>query len=782
MEVFAWAEKLSEQLNKAGQPELARQIFELPVSAVAQHSPGWESIYLSVLAASRELENPWLEAYAHHWAAQSRVSRDGEGRTALNDVISAVERSHQPDCIECPQAVCLVQDLATVYSVTDRSGYIEERLGVVDETLARIDKTWTCFHCLNRERADALNDAGRYEEALVVLDESDELMRADGEEIIWHSTIRPNALIELGRVQEALDWMVEADNHDDDEEDATWFGRQIVKAYALALLDRVDEADDVIPPSSDVVGGDYRSWVRAAEEIIRRGKWDNDWQYGATLRRMTAELIIKGNGAAVELAEIHCRRAVERKAGWTARQALEQFGRAQQILRDPHRVDPLGDELRAIVEGLGVTTYLPVDPLQLVEFLADNRDPEKEIDLLLLARQEASDDDAIAQQVVRALFALGEAETAKTMALEALEEQPGSEQRAREALSLLKHGDDEDGQRKLAERIQITLPELHHWILVDLASGSSEWSEVIKHCEQIISINPQHLPSRRRWAQTATKLRDFATSFRLQNEVIEILKTQDEDTTSDMWDLLSYATLAGEWETVRARATALGMTLDEGTGPIDEEWAFIKVAYDELDKDGDRVICTALRTGPVTGRVMSVMPPPYPVKTGDLVVFDAAPLNPKQEAVNQDEEDDDNASGDDNWMPVFQVIGIINEGNMASWVIDGPTPEGDGWDTFRNEIRESGWGLWALSSDSYMVTNPDAGHTDAVLSDVQELPGVFAALAVPAGVTPLEVHHRLVVLTQSWERPVAWLRLAEAAGLDQHELDRQQKIVDDYNL
>lgn len=781
MEVFGWVEQLVEQLIEADQTDLARAIYALPTAAVEQHSAGWESDYHTVLAAARELENPWLEAYAHHWASQSRVSRDGAGRTALNDVISAVERSHHPDCIDCPQTVCLVQDLATVYSVTDRAGYINERLEVVDETLARIDKSWTCFHCLHRERADALHDAGRHDEALATLQISDDLLTADGEDLQWHSCIRPNALIQLGRTEEALAWMIEADDHDDDEDDATWFGRQVVKAHALALLDRVDEAIEVIPPARDLVGGDYASWRRAAEEIVARDGWDNDWQYGATLQRMTKELIAKGNGSAVELAETHCRRAVERGARWTASNALDQFVSAQQILRDPTRVDATFAELRTLVDSMDQDVTLPVSALELVEHLNDNKDPETEIDLLLLARSQAPEDDGLAVQVVRALYALGEVEMAHASASEALDQQPHSVRRAAEVRSLLDQADDIDGQRALAVRLQTTQPRMHHSILANLAFGESEYETTIGHCEAMITLDAQELPGRRLWAQSSIKLGDPATALRLHNEIIAILEGQDEDSTSDRWDSLSSATLAGEWELVRNRATAMGMAFPEGTGPIDEEWAIVQVAYEEQDSDGDRVIATGIRTGPVTVRVLSVSPPQYPVKTGDVVVFDAAPLNPKPAVEEAEESTDDHESRDDHestdeptWTPIFPVMGVLSEGNMNSWIIDGVTPSDGQWETFRNEIRAAGWGLWALSRDEYTVTNPS--------DEDNELPAVYAALASPPDVSARMVHDRLRVMTADWEHPIAWLNLAHAAEVDQAEIERQEKIVEKYDL
>lgn len=67
----------------------------------------------------------------------------------------------------------MTQDLASCYANVDGPGWVEERIEVCDETLARIDPTWACFHCLSNEKAEALLDDGRGEDALAFLAEQE---------------------------------------------------------------------------------------------------------------------------------------------------------------------------------------------------------------------------------------------------------------------------------------------------------------------------------------------------------------------------------------------------------------------------------------------------------------------------------------------------------------------------------------------------------------------------------------------------------------------------------
>ncbi|REM95695.1 hypothetical protein DSI35_28675, partial [Mycobacterium tuberculosis] len=68
--------------------------------------------------------------------------------------------------LDCPQSICVTQDLAACYGNIDGPGWVPERIEVCDETLGRIDPSWACFQCLSCEKADALLDDGRGQDAL----------------------------------------------------------------------------------------------------------------------------------------------------------------------------------------------------------------------------------------------------------------------------------------------------------------------------------------------------------------------------------------------------------------------------------------------------------------------------------------------------------------------------------------------------------------------------------------------------------------------------------------
>lgn len=132
-----------------------------------------EALLPEVKALSRTLNNPWLEIFVRHWEMRNRVGNQLEGETALADAVSLFELANRDDTQACPQSVCVTQDLASCYANVDGPGWVEERIEVCDETLARIDPTWACFHCLSNEKAEALLDDGRGEDALAFLAEQE---------------------------------------------------------------------------------------------------------------------------------------------------------------------------------------------------------------------------------------------------------------------------------------------------------------------------------------------------------------------------------------------------------------------------------------------------------------------------------------------------------------------------------------------------------------------------------------------------------------------------------
>ena len=72
-----------------------------------------------------------------------------------------------------------------------------------------------------------------------------------------------------------------------------------------------------------------------------------------------------------------------------------------------------------------------------------------------------------------------------------------------------------------------------------------------------------------------------------------------------------------------------------------------------------------------------------------------------------------------------------------------------------------------------------AGEEYDPVASGERLPGVYFAIASPPGVTPLEAYTLMNGLTKSWEHPLCYYGLAQAAGAD---TKAHEDIIERYGL
>ena len=87
------------------------------------------------LALVRAQKHPWAEVYVRHWYMQSKILHRHEVQDTLSDAVDLLEFANRPETRDCPQSVCVTQDLACAYADIDGPGYARERLAVAAETL-----------------------------------------------------------------------------------------------------------------------------------------------------------------------------------------------------------------------------------------------------------------------------------------------------------------------------------------------------------------------------------------------------------------------------------------------------------------------------------------------------------------------------------------------------------------------------------------------------------------------------------------------------------------------
>ncbi|MFG3054280.1 hypothetical protein ACGFZP_25445 [Kitasatospora sp. NPDC048239] len=782
-DIWAWVHDTHQQLAEAGHRRLADAIYELPGHANEGRNDQLDAVFPEAVAAARALGLPWVEVYLRHWRMQNLLNKRHQGEQALPEAVDLLEFAHREETAGCPQSVCVVQDFAICHARVDGPGYVAERIAVLSETLERIEPARACFDCLSREYSDALEDDGRPAEALSHLDTAAARIQAAGERLSLHfHHARAGTLHLLDRHEEVLallDTAEQAERARDreiDESDRRWGA--LLRARALASLGRTEEALALLPPLEQAERhADLRAgWTKTVELLVAAGAWENDAELGAALAGWVGYLDATGSHRpCVDLLLAAGRLALARGARTVALTLAATGERKLGRLRRTEGVAEQVAELRAAAEALAVPA-LPVPPAELAAHLAETDAPyESAADLLSAAleqyRGEPAGATGLALSLAAVLGGLGHARAAADLLWERLDTDPASEELTGMLGAMLIEAKDDEGVRRLADRLALTSPADGHWVRARWAAAEGRWAEAVEQCEAILAAHPDRINTRRLAATAATELGDHVTVQRLYQEILEHALPAEGTPEHerhrtvrepDLWHLITAATANRDWAVVRSTGALIGIEFDEPEGPVDEEWQLVTVRATRTN--GATADLPAVRTGPATARILPVLGDDLTLNHGDVVVFGPALLEepPAEDAPEEEKR---------RWRPVFGLLTLLDPAGCTTYWIDGGWPGDQAWGVLREELQQAGYAVWAYSGEQYSITDP--AEKDGML------PGIYAALAVPPTAQAAEADALLHRLTAAWPHPLAWLDLARAAGAD---TARHEGIIERYGL
>ncbi len=768
MDIWDWVFRLEDDLEEAGHEHASRIIEQVSTEILELNIGKAEALLPEAIALSRSLNNPWLEVYFKHWEMRNRIGNKSEGDSVLGDVVELFEFAHRDETITCPQSICVTQDLSACYANIDGPGWAEERKAVCDETFARIDPTWSCFHCLSCEYADALIDEGNPQQAFDYLQQQKAKIIAVGEEVSEAiKTFEVQALLRLNQNEQALaileecqaavkgyDWPVNSQE------------RHILKALTLAKLGKTSEAWDELPNFKSVAPRYYLSWIRAIDVLLTHEPDKNEWALGSALQEALEHFMKMGNyRKVIEVAALQIRLAMARQSVWTAKRALAIANEALPKLKAPLGADQLLTELTNQIASQAANNSLPVPANELMTWLEERakhqqrgRNPEQEIELLLQAVAELPDDEPLLEITVSALQACNATKEAEQLLWQFIERNHQHESSAAYNLlnGLISTNRLADID-KLAEFYQTSQPAVALWCKIQQAFAKQELDLAKTLSQQMHEIVPDYLGPVRMLVLIAVRQQDFAAAEKWQQLVIE---KNTEDPRNDLWDLLTYSSANQNWSKAREVAKQLEIPLTSTEGVINEEWGWVRI---QVEEQGDTLEYLAHCTGPVTAIIKE---PAYANKTqrvDDWVVYDAAQLAP----VPEDEEEKKH------FIPLYKLVKTLQPGDFGqSWFIDGIYPGDEAFQLLEKQITDKGWRLWVQSNSNYQITDQ---------FDLDETPqqGIFFCIVAPKAVTPVELDKFLTAATEDWALPVHWLKLAEAAGA---AVEPHQEIISRYKL
>ncbi|MBB4132306.1 hypothetical protein [Xanthomonas sp. 3075] len=771
MEIWNWVEKLQDDLGQAGQPQNAQLLTRLTDHICDLQIERAEALLPEARALGKTLANPWLEVFVGHWEMRNRVGNLCEGERALGDAVALFERAHRADAVECPQSVCVTQDLAACYANIDGPGWVQERIEVCEETLGRIDPSWSCFQCLSCEKADALLDDGRGEAALSYLDQQAQTIVAHGGQIYdGVPDMRISILLALGRAEEALA-LVEEREREAAREGAEWANcsqpRRLQKARALALLHRDEEALEAFLPWREVAPRYRMHWLRAVVVLVSHAPERNNWLLGSRLQVMLDHYAQVGaHRILIDTAEMAIDLALQRGAVWTARRHLALARAHLPKLQQDRGATQLLERLAVRIDTAPAGEPAPVPTAQLLEWLdgqADDvvRDPEREAQWLLHAVAEQPDDADLVDATASALSACAADDEAITLLWAFVQRHADRETSPTfRLMNLLLGSGDDAGMRRLAQLYRPLVPVAALWCDAQLAQRLADWPALEQACVALLELSPGSHGARGLLARMYLNTGRFAEAAAVQQQLIASM----EEPRAAYWDHMTAASAAQDWDAVRASAQAIGMELSSTSGVVEENWGWVIVRCVD---DGEMAEYYARRTGPVTARIVENAPAHRRQHVRDWVVFDAELLYPPPEDEAERER----------FVPTYAQVHVLQPGGYGnSWLVDGVHPGEQAIDALREDIEARGWTLWLHSRDDYRVTDPQQPDAFDAEDAGSGLPGVLFTVALPETVAALELHRALLAATAQWPHPMCWLRLAEACDQDtQPHLDAVER-------
>lgn len=761
MDIWAWVSTLQNDLREAGQGRVADLIDSIPDDTFNSRPERVLAALPEAIAAARALKNPWLEVFFRHWGLNNRLSNLAEGEVALPEAVSLIEFAHREGHLDCPQSVCVTQDIAICYGNIDGPGWAPDILAVCEETLARINPSWPCFCCISREYASALLEAERPTEAVEFLARQAEALRNEGDTLDpAYQALQARAFWMAGDPDRALALLAEVDRQDEEEggsDPERWHLRAILRATIQVERGELEAAANNLPAWSDLTPGAYANWAVAACALASAEPQRNVWQLGRQLHLSLAHFSRVGaHHDAVTVAVRHAELALDRGATWTARRAL---AIAQAHLLKLRLRDVLAPVVAALDERLRqvpAVAALPVPAEALAAHLRaqENGDPEKDVEWLLAACAQRPGDAELAEFAAAALAACGTVDEACAHLWRFIEAQPAVDGPVYRLMSLLLERGAAEELQRLAELLTPANPQAARWVRAQWAWKRKQWAEAAAQLADYVAQDPDAVGARRLWASAALMQGDLPTALRLRKELV----AAQEQVGDDHWDLLTVASASQDWATVRELGGVLGMTLQGESGPVEEAWG---VAYLRFDDNGQPRDLYAQRTGPVTARVLVPSHPPHPQRLRDWVAFDAALVEspPEDEAERE------------HFVPTFRAVHTLAPGGFGeSCFVDGADPGEALFVALREDLSARGWHTWVSSSEDYRVTDPASGEA---------IEGLHFTVTAPQGVAMAEIDRLLRQLTAGWPHPPCWPRFAERAGLD---MAPHMEIVERYGL
>jgi tetratricopeptide (TPR) repeat protein len=748
MDIWAWVTELHTQLQEEN-PRLAWLLVYVPHYVVHNDVEMVDSLIPEALALSKSMNHPWMEVYFRHWNLQSRILQRSLVKSSMNEAIDLLERSHREDTIDCPQTICVSQDICCAYGLADGPGYAEERLKVAGETLERINPAWPCWRCISEEYTDALLDSGKPEEAMAFLEKQEratQVARPEKYSPFSMRGSRTETMLALGRYEELLDYTIAAEEYCREQGDVFEFRRKIDLARIYTRLERWEDAKAVLPAWKDMEHylSEIPDWTESFIPLLQNESIPFEPVHFAHLRqaiqRMRDEGIYRN---ALEVTVKLATTLLEFDQKPQAERLLLEAEELVQELYKPLNANELLSTLRDKTASTPWEIELPDSPEELIEQMGMHLSSSK----VLAGQKKWPEHWELTLMAGHVWELFGFRKEAEDLFLHFLKQNPEHVQAVQVlAEGYLEQKDFAALEAHLTPYADTTDPlmrKMTQWLLVLGLEEQREIDTAIVLLESMLQEFPEALHFLAKQALLLRSQRRYEEAMQCLNRYIALVEEGD----SMDWERMIVGTVLEDWKAVNHSALRLGMDLGEAEGPFYEPSGLCLLTFDGEDDEH-----VALRVGPVTAQVLRIAFVDSEQHYNDLVLFNPLPRN------EVDPEDPEA-------LLLYEVETVLKPGNYQTFTLNGQAPDEAQIDELEAVLEPFGVAFVQTSSNLYELTDEETGEI---------LPGFYAVMAAPSDCDLQGLEAALTKLIARWEIPMLWTELLDRLG---EEEKRSQQLA-----
>jgi len=761
MDIWKWVYSASDELREQGNEELADSLFDVASMVVNEDHEKVDALLPGLIAQSKSVSNPWIELFLRHWHLQSLVLSRHQVKDALNESLSLLDFAHQEETKDCPQSICVVQDLANCYAYIDGPGYADDRLLVAQEAMDKIDASWPCFTCIGGEFLNALHDKKEYSTMLLTLDtyKKQMLMHEEDYSNSELALIEARTFIELKDYQKALDILSGISNEGGGEHFENRC--RLLQARALIFLHEFERAKSQMA-DFDVV---FRTpslaleWTQCVVALVEKQQLDNNWKLHNKILRLAKKLETQGcYRLAFDHYKFQAELAITRQQKITAENCVNNMlDLTDKFNKDCGAIEII-NQLKSQLDKLENQQDIDFENAdgQLQNLSEDLNQRIKQLNQVL---EKQPNNETIFLEKIWALYELDQSKQALDDMQVFLDAYPESIDVLRE---YSKGSIDVEFLNSILLKTQNQAARCNiYWFLSLEEENKLNFLRAFNYLDSLMSEYPQETFPYSRAFNIALKagLYDKAGALSLA------AAQREPENSNYIWDRLLVSTLLRQWREVREFAQKLEMPVEDSDTEIDLDWGRIRLKV--LNADGSHTIYSAIRTGPVTAKITRVGKLEDTFRVGQKCIFTPVALN----VLDQEDADGYLHDSEGFYTRLYEVIDFMSESDCSLMVLDGIYPTEPEFETLLQALNELSIELDVRSDGRYQLS---AGDEEPKL-------GIYAYLYVPTDLTKDAVHKLLLNATAEFTYPIIWPALASAVN-ENDASEAMKKVAKKYSI